>query len=93
MKFFLYFFLKKSAAKATQWQNLTARSAEFPDLKVAIEETKGEADTIGADLFKLESENGSIRQRWERIDGQWKRARRPRAGHLGPKVGPKGPNI
>jgi predicted nucleic acid-binding Zn-ribbon protein len=74
MKFIVHFSLEKPETRAAQGQNLGAHSAEFPDLKVAIEETKEEADALGADVFELESDNGSIRQRWERIDGQWKRA-------------------
>ena len=68
------FFLKKLDLKATEGQNLGALSADFPDLKVAIEETKEEADALGADVFELESDNGSIRQHWELNDGQWKRS-------------------
>ena len=68
------FFLKKLDLKATEGQNLGALSADFADLKVAIEETKEEADALGADVFELESDNGSIRQRWELSDGQWKRS-------------------
>lgn len=49
MKFTAHFFLKKLDLKATEGQNLGALSADFPDLKVAIEETKEEADALGAD--------------------------------------------
>ena len=74
MKFTAHFFLKKLDQKTTEWQNLGALSDDFPDLKVAIEETKEEADALGADVFELESDNGSIRQHWELNDGQWKRS-------------------
>jgi hypothetical protein len=55
-------------------QNLGAPWAESPDLKVALEEAKEEADALGADVFELESDNGSIKQQWKRNDGQWKRS-------------------
>jgi hypothetical protein len=74
MKFTAHFFLKKLDLKTTEEQNLGALSDDFPDLKVAIEETKEEADALGADVFELESDNGSIRQRRELNDGQWKRS-------------------
>ena len=70
------FFLKKLDLKATEGQNLGALSADFPDHKVAIEETKEEADALGADVFELESDKGSIRQRWELNDGQCSRQSR-----------------
>jgi hypothetical protein len=68
MKFTAHFFLKKPDLTAAERQNLGALSADFADLKVAIEETKDEADALGADVFELESDNGSIRQRWELSD-------------------------
>ena len=74
MKFTAHFFLKKPDLTAAEGQNLGALSADFADLKVAIEETKEEADALGADVFELESDNGSIRQHWELNDGQWKRS-------------------
>jgi hypothetical protein len=37
-------------------QNLGAPWAESPDLKVALEEAKEEADALGADVFELESD-------------------------------------
>ena len=74
MKFIARFFLRKPDPKTTQGQNLGAHAADFADLKVALEETKEEADAIGADVFELESDNGSIRQRWERNDVQWERS-------------------
>jgi hypothetical protein len=80
MKFIARFFLRKPDPKKTQGQNLRAHAADFPDLKVAIEETKEEANAIGADVFELESDNGSIRQRWERNDGQWERSSSPHRG-------------
>jgi len=73
---FIRVFLKKLAPKGAQEQNLGAYSRDFPDTKVAIEETKEEADALGADVFELETDTGSIRQRWERNDGQWKRSPR-----------------
>jgi hypothetical protein len=73
MKFIAYFFLKK-LERATQEQNLGAYSRDFPDTKVAIEETKEEADALGADVFELETDTGSIRQRWECNGGEWKRS-------------------
>jgi hypothetical protein len=73
MKFIAHFFLKK-LPRGTQEQNLGAYSRDFPDTKVAIEETKEEADALGADIFELETETGSIRQRWERNDGEWTRS-------------------
>jgi hypothetical protein len=54
MKFTAHFFLKKLDPKTTEGQNLGALSDDFPDLKVAIEETKEEADALGADVFELE---------------------------------------
>ena len=54
-------------------QNHGAHSAEAPDLKVAVEEAKEEADALGADVFELESENGFIKQQWKRNAGQWTR--------------------
>jgi predicted nucleic acid-binding Zn-ribbon protein len=78
MKFIVHLLLEKPDQGATPAQNLGAHSAEFPDLKVAVEETKEEADALGADVFELESDNGSIRQRWKRNDGQWKRSSEPR---------------
>ena len=74
MKFTAHFFLKKPDLTAAEGQNLGALSGNFADLKVAIEETKEEADALGADVFELESDKGSIRQRWELNDGQWKRS-------------------
>jgi hypothetical protein len=74
MKFIVHFFLKRPDLKTAEAQNRGALSADFPDLKVAVEETKEEADARGAGVFELESENGAIRQRWERKDGQWKRS-------------------
>ena len=58
MKFTAHFFLKKLDLTAAEGQNLGALSDDFPDLKVAIEETKEEADALGADVFELESDNG-----------------------------------
>jgi hypothetical protein len=78
MKFIVHFLLEKPDQIATPSQNLGAHSAEFPDLKVAVEETKEEADALGADVFELESDNGSIRQLWKRNNGQWKRSSGPR---------------
>jgi hypothetical protein len=69
---FVRVFLKKQGPRGEQ--NLGAYSRDFPDTKVAIEETKEEADSLGADVFELETDTGSIRQRWERNDGQWKRS-------------------
>jgi uncharacterized protein YbjQ (UPF0145 family) len=74
MQFIAYFFLKKLDPRGTQEQNLGAYSRDFPDTKVAIEETKEEADALGADVFELETDTGSIRQRWERNDGEWERS-------------------
>jgi hypothetical protein len=74
MKFIVHFLLEKPDPKAMQGQNLGAHWAEFPDLKVAVEETKEEADALGADVFELESENGSIKQQWKRNDGEWTRS-------------------
>jgi uncharacterized protein YbjQ (UPF0145 family) len=59
MKFIAHFFLKK-LPRGTQEQNLGAYSRDFPDTKVAIEETKEEADALGADIFELETETGSL---------------------------------
>ena len=70
---FVRVFLRKLDPRGRQEQNLGAYSRDFPDTKVAIEETKEEADALGADVFELETDTGSIRQRWERNDGQWKR--------------------
>jgi hypothetical protein len=78
MKFIVHFLLEKPDQSARSSQNLGAHPAEFPDLKVAVEETKEEADALGADVFELESDNGSIRQLWIRNDGQWKRSSGPR---------------
>ena len=66
---FIRVFLKKLGPRGTQERNLGAFSRDFPDTKVAIEETKEEADALGADVFELETDAGSIRQRWE-----WKRS-------------------
>jgi hypothetical protein len=74
MKSIAYFSLKEPDPRGTQEQNLGAHSRDFPDTKVAIEETKEDADAIGADVFELETDTGSIRQRWERNDGEWKRS-------------------
>jgi hypothetical protein len=74
MKFIAYFFLKKLDPRGTQEQSLGAYSRDFPDTKVAIEETKGEADVLGADVFELETDTGSIRQRWEAQSGHHDRA-------------------
>jgi hypothetical protein len=74
MKFIVHFFVKKLDPETRARAKACAHSADFPDLKVAIEATKEEADAIGADVFELDSDNGSIRQRWERNDGQWKRS-------------------
>ena len=74
MKFIAYFFLKKRGPTGTQEQSVGAYTRDFPDTKVAIEETKEEADALCADGFELETDTGSIRQRWERNDGQWKRS-------------------
>jgi predicted nucleic acid-binding Zn-ribbon protein len=71
---FIRVFLKKLDRRGTQERNLAAYSRDFADTKVAIEETKEEADALGADIFELETDTGSIRQRWERNDGQWKRS-------------------
>lgn len=71
---FIRVFLKQVSPRGTQEQDLGAYSREFPDTKVAIEETKEEADALGANIFELETDTGSIRQRWERNDGQWKRS-------------------
>ena len=71
---FIRAFLKKPGPRGTQERNLGAYSRDFPDTKVAIEETKEEADALGADVFELTTNTGSIRQRWERNDGQWKRS-------------------
>jgi len=71
---FIRVFLKQVSPRRTQERNLGAYSREFPDTKVAIEETKEEADALGANIFELETDTGSIRQRWERNDGQWKRS-------------------
>jgi hypothetical protein len=73
MKFIPYFFLKK-LPRGTQEQNLGAYSPDFPDTKVAIEETKQDADALGADVFELETDTGAIRQRWERNDSRWRRS-------------------
>jgi hypothetical protein len=70
---FVRVFLKKLDPRGRREQNLGAYSRDFPDTKVAIEETKEEADALAADVFELETDTGSIRQRWERNDGQWKR--------------------
>jgi hypothetical protein len=71
---FIRVFLKQLGPRGTQERNLGAYSRDFPATKVAIEETKGEADALGADVFELETDTGSIRQRWERNDGQWQRS-------------------
>jgi predicted nucleic acid-binding Zn-ribbon protein len=67
-------FFQKLDPRGTQEQNLGAHSRDFPDTKVAIEETKEEADALGTDVFELETDIGSIRQRWERNGGQWNRS-------------------
>ena len=74
MKFIVHFFVKKPDPETRASAKACAHSADFPDLKVAVEGTKEEADAIGADVLELDSDNGSIRQRWERDDGQWKRS-------------------
>jgi hypothetical protein len=69
MKFIVHFFLEKPDPKAMQGQNLGAHWTESPDLKVALEEAKEEADALGADVFELESDNGSIKQQWSVTTG------------------------
>jgi hypothetical protein len=53
MKFIAYFSLKEPDPRGTQEQNFGAHSRDFPDTKVAIEETKEDADAIGADYSSL----------------------------------------
>jgi hypothetical protein len=74
MKYNAHFFSKARPKGNARAQNLGAHSRDYPDTKVAIEETKEEADALGADVFELETDTGSIRQRWERNDGQWNRS-------------------
>jgi hypothetical protein len=60
MKFTAHFFLKKLDLKATEGQNLGALSADFADLKVAIEETKEEACRRHRALSQIRGRIGRI---------------------------------
>ena len=67
------FFSKEATAERNTRAKPWCLLSRLPDTKVAIEETKQDADALGADVFELETDTGTIRQRWERNDGQWRR--------------------
>jgi hypothetical protein len=74
MKLTTHFFLKKSDPKAAEGMPLGGPSAVFPYYQVAVDATKKTAESVGADEFELEADDGSLKtERWERDGSDWKK--------------------